>query len=721
MNMKKILFVSASTLALGTVSANVNYLGDALGMAQASIVYAQELTPEQEAQVAQIKDTLAGLEPVNLEQLLSVSDQDLLTYFNDASAASTDSAVIYKAVYDSLAANYLNLGLLTGENYDAYRRAAEAIVAGSSYSFSDLNTALPSDILAWYQTEFATNEQNVEATVAAILPQITVARDAYIERRDAREAEAAEAAEAPEETSSEEETPEETSSEDVPEEDSSEEEIPSEEAPEETDSEETTPDEEPSSEEEPEESDSTEVPVTDLESMKASLVEYTFITEAGLTYFDETVLNTYLPIAVENNFSAESALVIQDRLVSERPDLFTGEQIQEVANKVRVAAIAETPMLQTQAEEIPIEALLAYNKVINTSENGVEYLFNRSIEDYPEVFADEADRFRTVLNEEYQLNADDLAVVPDVSLIWEEYYTYLQAGGAEDFQELAAVMEAKYEVSREEESSEAESESETEETALDGFKAAVVSQTDITNDQLAALGDETLQATIDTFGFDIEDTTEGNAVGFRRMLITYYPDNFTSEQVNSEANLLRETSVNLTPMTMDIANQIPSGDFLAWNREAIDAGGNDMTYPFQRAVEEYPDLFTDLVIQAKQDLIGNTALTQAQVDQMKFVDLLFANFSADAEVDYAAAEQHLRELYPAVFESDAASETSSETGTESESDSTSVSVSKSTDVEAGDQPTLPNTGETSSWWIGGVAVILIAVAGYLIYRGRKAN
>ena len=701
MNMKKILFVSASALALGTVSTNVNYLGDAFGVTQASIVYAQELTPEEEAQVSQIKDMLAGLEPVNLEQLLKVSDQDLLTYFKDASASSSDSAVIYKDIYDSIATDYSGLGLLTGENYDAYRRAAEAIVAGSSYTFSDLNTALPSDILGWYQAEFATNEQNVEATVVAIVPQITQARDAYIERRDAREAAEAE------ETS---ETPEETTS-DVPEEDSSEEGTPSEEAPEEVDSEET-----------PEDStaDESEVPVTDLDSMKASLVEFTFITEAGLTYFDETVLMTYLPIAVENNFSAESALVIQNQLVSENPDLFTADQVQEVADKIRAAAVAETPMLSAQAEEIPNEALLAYDKVTNTSENGVEYLFNRSIEDYPEVFADEASRFRTSLNEEYHLNAEDLAIVPDVSLIWEEYYTYLQAG-AEDLEELAAVMEAKYEVSvlEEEEPSESESESEAEETELDAFKTAVVSQTDLTNEQLVNLGDETLQSTIDNFGFDIADTTEGNVVGFRRLLITYHPDNFSDEQVNSVANLLRESSVDMTPMTRDIANQIPSGDFLAWNREAIDTGGNDMTYPFQRAVEKYPDLFTDLVIQAKSDLVGHTALTQGHVDQMKVIDLLFANFSATGEVDYAAAEQGLRELYPAVFESETASETSSETNSESES--TSVSVSKATDVEVGKQETLPNTGEANSWWIGGVAVILIAVAGYLIYRGRKSN
>lgn len=720
MNMKKILFVSASALALGTVSSNVNYLGDAFGVTQASIVYAQELTPEEEAQVSQIKDMLAGLEPVNLEQLLKVSDQDLLTYFKDASASSSDSAVIYKDIYDSIATDYSGLGLLTGENYDAYRRAAEAIVAGSSYTFSDLNTALPSDILGWYQAEFATNEQNVEATVAAIVPQITQARDAYIERRDAREAAEAE------ETS---ETPEETTS-DVPEEDSSEEGTPSEEAPEEVDSEEApeeTPEEAPEevdSEETPEDStaDESGVPVTDLDSMKASLVEFTFITEAGLTYFDETVLMTYLPIAVENNFSAESALVIQNQLVSENPDLFTADQIQEVADKIRAAAVAETPMLSAQAEEIPNEALLAYDKVTNTSENGVEYLFNRSIEDYPEVFADEASRFRTSLNEEYHLNAEDLAIVPDVSLIWEEYYTYLQAG-AEDLEELAAVMEAKYEVSvlEEEEPSESESESEAEaeETALDAFKTAVVSQTDLTNEQLVNLGDETLQSTIDSFGFDIADTTEGNVVGFRRLLITYHPDNFSDEQVNSVANLLRESSVDMTPMTMDIANQIPSGDFLTWSRESIEAGGNDLTYPFQRAVEKYPDLFTDLVIQAKSDLVGHTALTQGHVDQMKVIDLLFANFSATGEVDYAAAEQGLRELYPAVFESETASETSSETNSESES--TSVSVSKATDVEVGKQETLPNTGEANSWWIGGVAVILIAVAGYLIYRGRKSN
>ena len=466
---------------------------------------------------------------------------------------------------------------------------------------------------------------------------------------------------------------------------------------------------------------SEDVILSDLDKMKASLVEYSFLTEPGLTSFDEATLDTYLPVAVANNFSAESALAIQDTLVSERPDLFTEEQVQGVADKIRAAAVAETPMLQAQATEIPNEALLSYDKVINTSDNGVEYIFNRSTEDYPEVFADEANRFRSALNETYGLNAEGLAAVPDVTLLWEEYYSYLQAGGAEDLEELAAVMQAKYEVSTDDESSEAESESDSEDeaTELDSFKEALVSQTDLTNEQVAALGDETLQSVLDTFGFDVTDLTEGNVNGFRRMLITYYPDNFTDEQVNSVANLLRESSVSATPMTMDIANQIPSGDFLTWSRESIDTGGNDITYPFQRALETYPDLFRDLVIQAKSDLVGNTALTQAQVDQMQFVHLLFANFSAEGEVDYSAAEQYLRDLYPEVFESETSTDESSETSSESES--TSVSVSKSTDVESENQETLPNTGETNAWWIGGVAVLLIGVAGYLIYRGRKAN
>lgn len=722
MKLKKLLLVSASALALGAVNTNAIWLGDALGTTPA-IVHAQELTAGEATLVAEIKNMVAGLEPVNLEQLLNVKDEDLLLYYNNALATGANDGELYKAIYDDLAANYPELSLLTGEQYDAYRRAAEAIAAASSYTFSDLNMALPSTTLALYQAEFNANGEDVDATVAAILPEIETAVKEYIERREQREAAAAESAE-----ESSQETPEEST------EDSGSEEVEnSEETGEETveeSSEEATSEApvEESLEEESTEEDSTEVIessedviLSDLDKMKASLVEYSFLTEPGLTSFDEATLDTYLPVAVANNFSAESALAIQDTLVSERPDLFTEEQVQGVADKIRAAAVAETPMLQAQATEIPNEALLSYDKVINTSDNGVEYIFNRSTEDYPEVFADEANRFRSALNETYGLNAEGLAAVPDVTLLWEEYYSYLQAGGAEDLEELAAVMQAKYEVSTDDESSEAESESDSEDeaTELDSFKEALVSQTDLTNEQVAALGDETLQSVLDTFGFDVTDLTEGNVNGFRRMLITYYPDNFTDEQVNSVANLLRESSVSATPMTMDIANQIPSGDFLTWSRESIDTGGNDITYPFQRALETYPDLFRDLVIQAKSDLVGNTALTQAQVDQMQFVHLLFANFSAEGEVDYSAAEQYLRDLYPEVFESETSTDESSETSSESES--TSVSVSKSTDVESENQETLPNTGETNAWWIGGVAVLLIGVAGYLIYRGRKAN
>ncbi|MRJ46036.1 LPXTG cell wall anchor domain-containing protein [Fundicoccus ignavus] len=723
MKLKKLLLVSASALALGAVNTNAIWLGDALGTTPA-IVHAQELTADEATLVTEIKNMVAGLEPVNLEQLLNVKDEDLLLYYSDALETSANSDELYKAIYDDLAANYPELSLLIGEQYDAYRRAAEAIAAASSYTFSDLNMALPSTTLALYQAEFNANGEDVDATVAAILPEIETAVKEYIERREQREAEAAESAEESSQEAAEESTADSTETDS-----SSEEEETSEETVEESSEEATSevPVEE-NSEEESTEEDSTEVIessedviLSDLDKMKASLVEYSFLTEPGLTYFDEATLNTYLPVAVANNFSAESALAIQDMLVSERPDLFIEEQIQGVADKIRAAAVAETPMLQAQAAEIPNAALLSYDKVINTSDNGVEYIFNRSTEDYPEVFADEANRFRTALNESYGLNEEDLAAVPDVTLLWEEYYSYLQAGGAEDLEELAAVMQAKYEVSTDDESSEAESESDSEDeaTELDSFKEALVSQTDLTNEQVAALGDETLQSVLDTFGFDVTDLTEGNVNGFRRMLITYYPDNFTDEQVNSVANLLRESSVSATPMTMDIANQIPSGDFLTWSRESIDTGGNDITYPFQRALETYPDLFRDLVIQAKSDLVGNTALTQAQVDQMQFVHLLFANFSAEGEVDYSAAEQYLRDLYPEVFESETSTDESSETSSESES--TSVSVSKSTDVESENQETLPNTGETNAWWIGGVAVLLIGVAGYLIYRGRKAN
>lgn len=685
MKLKDLLFISTSALVMGAFAPSAVTVHQAFGTP--NIVHAQELTEAELETVAQIKDQLAGLEPVNLEQLLNVSDQDLLAFFEMAQAQNPGNQ--WQLVYDQVAANYPGLNLLTGEEYEAYYRAAEAITANSgayNYTFSDLNTALPRDILSWYQTAMTENEDDVATSVEQILPQITAARDAYIIRRAQREEEAAQESEV-EETETSEESDTETEVEEETEEESSEE----------TSSEESE-------------------ALTDLDKLKESLINQTYITAEGLESMDDAVLESYLAVAVESNFDEASILAIRDSLVSEYPTLFTEEQVEEVLNTIRQGAINETPMLPEQAELIPAEALHRYAQEMNTTTSGYELIYNKAIEEYPEVFEAEAQRFRDILAEEENLNAEDLTELDDVDILWEEYRAYMQSGNVENMEELAAVLVAKYGVRMSDEETEEPGDSE-----LAGFKEALVKQTSITQGQLDAIGDEVLTSLASENGFDLSDTSASNLTSFEYVLITYYQDHFTDEQIAMVANRMRETAVSASPMTMDIANQIPSGEFLAWARDAAATGGNDITYPFQRAVAEYPSLFNDLIIQAKSDLMAQTSLTQEVLDQMEYEDLLFATYAADGEtVDYAGAEQRLREAYPGLFES-TSSETESEVESESESESTSVSVSKSTDIESqettGDE--LPNTGESNPFWLISLSVILLAGAGFLIYRGSK--
>src|SRR5699024_9902268 len=94
---------------------------------------------------------------------------------------------VWLEMYNQLAIDYPQLNLLTGEDLQAYNEAAEVISTYSEYSYSDLNTALPSDILGWYANALLENNDDEQAAVESIVPQITQARDAYIERRTERE------------------------------------------------------------------------------------------------------------------------------------------------------------------------------------------------------------------------------------------------------------------------------------------------------------------------------------------------------------------------------------------------------------------------------------------------------------------------------------------------------------------------------------------------------
>lgn len=131
-----------------------------------------------------IKNQLAATQPINLEQLRNVDDEFLLQEWGIAQDNQLDDPAALEHVYQSIAAEHTELALLAAQDYDAYYEVAQKISADSEYSFSDLNTALPVDILKDYQAAEETLEtEDAAVIVAHILPKITEAREAYVARR----------------------------------------------------------------------------------------------------------------------------------------------------------------------------------------------------------------------------------------------------------------------------------------------------------------------------------------------------------------------------------------------------------------------------------------------------------------------------------------------------------------------------------------------------------
>lgn len=131
-----------------------------------------------------IQNNLAGLQPISLEQLRNVDDELLLNLWQESQDKGFDDATTWRHLYTKIDEEHDELNLVAAEDYERYAELAKEISANSDYSFSDLNTALPKDILAWYDA--AAEEQKTEAPakiIAAILPQITQARDEYLARR----------------------------------------------------------------------------------------------------------------------------------------------------------------------------------------------------------------------------------------------------------------------------------------------------------------------------------------------------------------------------------------------------------------------------------------------------------------------------------------------------------------------------------------------------------
>lgn len=662
MRLKRILLASTCALALG---AGTTLIDSALLPMNTVVVSAQEEYTEIDTQwVTEIKDNLAGVQPVNLEQLLDVDDQYLVDLHDSATTEASPGEDIWQWMYQKLAVDYPQLNLLTNEDYEAYNLAAENIVANSDYSYSDLNTALPRDILTWYNEAMAVNNDDVQTSVEAILPQITQAREAYIARREEREND---------EGNGGEETP--------------------------------TPDDE----------------------FTTAIQELTDITTEQLSEFTEEELAPIKTGAQHGDYSQEAMDTTRSQIIQLNPDVFTAEQVNSVATDIRQAFIESTPATQEQLNQLDDTYLVRMVGEGNQAGYDIGWAYNTAVNDNPNVFGPEATRFRDALVNDFNLNEEELLAIPDVDILWEEFSIF-QDNNAEDMEALALALQEKYDVSVDgdnssDESSSNEDSSESDESeadsALDIYRETLVNQTDLTMEQLSNFSDEHLTTLLDRLALTTDSTSEEELSAFRDELVIAGYDNFSDEQLSSAIAPLRETIASQTPATEEILNEFNDQTLADWYNEAKGSNSDVSQFIFHQLVTSYPDMFNDLVITAKQNITQNTAITQDQVDQMQFEDILWAvQPNQNGEVNYVDVTNYLSEIYPDIINDDNSQTPSESSEDDQESSSVNVSISSSVEEKEGN---LPNTGESSTLWVIIVAALALVGGGVFLLTSARRN
>ena len=254
------------------------------------------------------------------------------------------------------------------------------------------------------------------------------------------------------------------------------------------------------------------------------------------------------------------------------------------------------------------------------------------------------------------------------------------------------------------------------------FRQKLLERTDISAEQLSSITSQELSKISEITGLPLTATDDNYLKVFRRALVTYYPERFTTQQIFDVANTLREFAITHTPMTQAIASQIPDEDFLQWSREA-NLQGNDVTYPFKQAYKNYPHLFDQLLESTINNLTTKTALTLEQLKHIDSLLMMLLNWEAAANIStYEAVEKILLANYQSnqtdstTVQSDTTTETTHEMSTTSEPTTTqALQVSKTKQVQKG---LLPQTGEQDSLWITIVALIL-AGGGFILIKNKR--
>lgn len=129
------------------------------------------------------KDQLSDLEPINLEQLLTIDDNFLMAYGQQYLVDAKETEPAIHEIYLALAKEYPELKLLTEKDYDAYLELVDDMKSEYSYSLAIINTADPYKVLNHYRN---LQKQSLaqEEILGQMFEMIGQEHQAYLERKE---------------------------------------------------------------------------------------------------------------------------------------------------------------------------------------------------------------------------------------------------------------------------------------------------------------------------------------------------------------------------------------------------------------------------------------------------------------------------------------------------------------------------------------------------------
>lgn len=144
---------------------------------QADIHFVRNIDRER---VQIIKDNLVTSQPINYEDLNDVSDELLLSLYNENQDLSEEERLLN--IYRGVAEVHPNLNLLRNEAYEMYKEISQKIIDQAEIPYRRLNQAGPFYILELYQEAQEDNQTEAEI-IAAIKPEIETAIQGYHDRK----------------------------------------------------------------------------------------------------------------------------------------------------------------------------------------------------------------------------------------------------------------------------------------------------------------------------------------------------------------------------------------------------------------------------------------------------------------------------------------------------------------------------------------------------------